>query len=100
MTVFKEINVQTIIEREEVWVNLIDITSHLNKAIYTLTLELAVENELQPLKDTEKYFMAGLVEGMRSVAQLFAQEGAESFIDTQVKNVEDLFKTLDIDKDL
>ena len=100
MTVFKEINVQTIIEREEVWVNLIDITSHLNKAIYTLTLELSVEHELNPIKDTEKYFMAGLVEGMRSVAQLFAQEGAESFIDTQVNNVEDLFKSLDIDPDL
>ena len=58
MTLFNDINIQTITEREEVWLNLIDLTQHLTGAINVLTAEVAIEHEIKPLEDKEKYFMA------------------------------------------
>jgi hypothetical protein len=99
MSLFEEIGVRTIIQDDEIWINLKDISNHLLNAAMSLADEVRYEIQVFGASKQEIILLSGLTEGMLSAATLLAQGGVEEEINKKINTVEDLIKTLKDNQD-
>jgi predicted N-acyltransferase len=95
MPLFDDINLKTIEQDGELFVNAHQLAWHLTSAMkefYEETMEISKE---QPLLSSEKYFFNGILEGMNSVVLLLAQGGMEDEFNKNVNTVEDFIKRIE-----
>lgn len=74
---FDEINIDTIIKDEKLYVCVSDLGRHLSKAAHEFASETEILAKMVGLTDKEKLFIMGIVEGMYNVVVMLAQSSDE-----------------------
>ena len=88
---FDEMNIDTIVEDDELYINVPQLLDHLVGSSEVFSQETAILAKEFGISRDEKYYSMGLIHGMLSVATMLKQ-GDQEFKFDSVETVEDLIK--------
>ena len=92
MPLFEEINLDTIHDGDEIFINARQLAWHLSGSMRLLYDETFEESKESPLSLEESHYFYGIMQGINSVILLISQGGLEEKLHRDINSVEDIMK--------